>query len=201
MKKREAVRTILRMGGCNVGDINTPDYVLCDDCPFQDGCESPNYSLQYAQEWWGEHKGKDFTKHYKVGDWLYCDTGNSLVTDVQPMQLKIINIEHPGEYTGFVPDSIPFWPVYPKEFITEVSKAPVEGKKGFWEYISPNSQYRTIVYGHITQGMGWEAGKIEGYIVHTTLNESGFLPGAYHRGFAVETSYDPGYVPVTLTVK
>lgn len=196
MKKREAVRTILRMGRCNSG-TTAPDYVLCDDCPFRGSCETPNYSVYFAQAWWSKHKGKDFTKHYKVGDWLFINDTYYLLTEVytdsgvgicySPDTKKAL-------FDSFDNDADIFYPIYPKKFSIEYLPEEFEGE-GFYQFICEESAQkgkRTIVFGKKDDH------SLSGYCIYSEVDP---LPEEDRIGSFSDNYNKDAYKPVKLTIK
>lgn len=169
MKKREYYRTILQDGPTN------RDYVE-------------------AVEWWKAHRGKDFTKHYETGDWIKSDTSIAFVKKVvNKTTLNVIRFCNDGDILGDVSTfdvSRPFYPIYPKEFIT----TPREDRgPGVWEFIldNPDNKYhgnRSLVYGEL---LGSE--------LHGTLIQADYYASSLGGYSTVWTTL--GYKPVNMEIK
>jgi hypothetical protein len=180
VKKREYYRTILQHGASNI-------------------------AYEEAVEWWKAHRGKDFTKHYKVGNWIKSAHSIAFVKGVvHGGELRVIrfwnetgSMYNDGVILGDVStlrESSPFYPIYPKEFIT----TPREDRgPGVWEYIhhevgSQAHGKRTLIYGEI------EGSDLVGTEIYTEtiISEDDTKVGDYCTDWSVTE-----YKPVNMGVK
>jgi hypothetical protein len=178
VKKREYYRTILQHGASNI-------------------------AYEEAVEWWKAHRGKDFTKHYKVGNWIKSAHSIAFVKGVvHGGELRVIrfwnetgSMYNDGVILGDVAplrESSPFYPIYPKEFIT----TPREDRgPGVWEFVldNPDNKYhgnRSLVYGELV-----------GNELHGTLIQADYYATTSPLGGYSTTWTALGYKPVNMEIK